>query len=105
MPRVTRAQAEAAMRSLKWRADAWAGERACRDDLAMQANERFEATIRAYLAQRPDEDTVRRGNEALERLRTDGIDFDNEFGPRENPSVQDDYDASRAAMYQPEEEA
>lgn len=88
--RVTRAQAEAAMSVI----------RQCLlvSDAPSEAYEDAVLSLRAYLAQRPDEETVRKGHEAL-----DGIAAA-EYVP-DDRSWEESVAQVRAAMYQPEEEA
>lgn len=104
MPRVTRAQAEAAMNRLENEAGHWASD-------AMELRVLW-GDLRAYLAQRPDEDTVRKGHKALESLDDLALEGSwthescKELTYSECVAVVGDYvDRARAAMYQPEEEA
>lgn len=112
--RVTRAQAEAALDEAQRvllitantaRADGCDHEA----DRAIAANAGLGRT-RAYLAQRPDEETVRKGHEALavgesisELLRAH-TDPRTEFHKTQEEALVR-FDRIRAAMYQPEEEA
>lgn len=94
--RVTRAQAEAAVERL-------VATGAAGDNWFWERDGKFVATLRAYLAQRPDEETVRKGHKTLDAMSANlarWLPVDN----REEWAEEDEA-AVRAAMYHPEEEA